>query len=387
MRSYGNCPSLMVSWKPQFGKTSPKGKKAMNITVIISTIAGLAWLAVIGLLVLTVVRASRGKPVKATTTALITTAVVAVLLNTISAGLVFIQPEERGVVISAVAPDGMRSVTLQPGLHWVIPYAEHVVTYSISRQTYTMSARAAEGQVQGDDSVSARTADGQEIFMDASVIFAIDPDKVREVHIIWQNRYADDLVRPATRGVIRDAVSQYGVEEVVSSKRFELVNLIEEELRKKLEENGLLLVDFVLRNITFTPEYAASVEQKQIAEQQAQQAKFIVEQKRQEAEQARQIAQGQADAAVIKAQGEADARLIQAEAEAKALQLIADVLRENPDLLTYNYIEKLAPGIQVMLVPNDNPFLLPLPSMTGETSGAVLPTPAPAPTTEPAETP
>ena len=75
----------------------------------------------------------------------------------------------------------------------------------------------------------------------------------------------------------------------------------------------------MLRNIAFSAEYAASVEQKQIAEQQAQQAKFVIESKKNEAQQAREVAKGLADAAVTKAQGEADARLIQAEAEAKAL--------------------------------------------------------------------
>jgi len=126
----------------------------------------------------------------------------------------------------------------------------------------------------------------------------------------------------------------------------------------------MALIEFVLRNIAFSDEYSASVEQKQIAEQQAQQAALIVEQRRQEAEQARQVAQGQADAAVIAAQGRADARIIEAEAEARALELIAAAIRDNPELLTYQYIQKLSPGIQVMLVPSDNPFLLPLPTLT-----------------------
>ncbi len=42
---------------------------------------------------------------------------------------------------------------------------EQVVTYTISNQTYTMSAASAEGQVQGDDSIRARTKDGQEIII------------------------------------------------------------------------------------------------------------------------------------------------------------------------------------------------------------------------------
>jgi regulator of protease activity HflC (stomatin/prohibitin superfamily) len=154
-----------------------------------------------------------------------------------------------------------------------------------------------------------------------------------------------------------------------------------------LEEGGLLLIDFVVRNITFSEEYAASVEQKQIAEQLAQQAAFVVEQRKQEAEQARQIAQGDADAAVFRAKGQAEARviqakadaearLIQAQAEAQALQLIADVIAKTPDLLTYRYIEEITPGIDVMLLPSDNPFLLPLPEFSGAGQPTVLPTPS-----------
>jgi regulator of protease activity HflC (stomatin/prohibitin superfamily) len=229
-----------------------------------------------------------------------------------------------------------------------------------------MSIAALEGAVQGDDSVTARTADGQELFIDASVIYAIDPDKVVDVHIDWKSRYVDELIRPQSRGIIRSAASQFGVEEIVSSKREDFQSSMETVLGDKMAENGLILIDFVLRNITFSPEYAASVEQKQIAEQLAQQAAFVVEQRKQEAEQARQTAQGQADSAVIAAQGRATARLLEAEAEAKALELIAAALRSNPDLITYTYVQKLGPGIQVMLVPNDNPFLLPLPTLPQE---------------------
>jgi regulator of protease activity HflC (stomatin/prohibitin superfamily) len=150
------------------------------------------------------------------------------------------------------------------------------------------------------------------------------------VHITWQNRYNNDLVRAVARGVIRDAVSQFGVEQVYSSRRLDLVALVRGQLETKLAENGLLLSDFVLRNISFSPEYAASVEQKQIAEQTAQQARFVVEQRRQEADQAREVAKGKADAAVTEAQGQATGRLIQAEAEAKSLEFIANVLKENP---------------------------------------------------------
>jgi regulator of protease activity HflC (stomatin/prohibitin superfamily) len=220
-----------------------------------------------------------------------------------------------------------------------------------------MSVATAEGDVQGDDSIRARTRDGQEVNVDASVIYSIDPNKVIQMHIEWQDRYQDNVVRPLARGIIRDTASQYGIEEIVSSKRAELEQVITDEMIIKLAENNLVLVDFILRDLHFTDEYAAAVEQKQIAEQNALQAQFVVEQKRQEAEQARQTAQGQADAAVIAAQGEAEAILVKARAQAEANDVLSKSL--TPELLQYTYINKLSPNVQVMYLPSGTPLLLP----------------------------
>jgi regulator of protease activity HflC (stomatin/prohibitin superfamily) len=343
----------------------------MNVAIVLSALTTLAWLFALVVIGLAIVRAARGKPFRSAAALIIGTIILALILTTVSAGLIFIQPTERGVVITALG-EGIRPDALEPGLNWVVPFLENVITYPITRQTYTMSIAPEEGAIRGDDSVEARTADGQIVRVDASVIFSIDPSKVVESHIKWSGAYINNLVRPVSRGVIRDGVSQFRIDEVVSSKRFELTEYMREQLAADFEEGNLILQNFVLRNIAFSDEYAASVEQKQIAEQQAQQAAFVVQQREQEAEQARKVAQGQADAAVIEAKGRAEARVIEATAEAEALQLIADALRDNPDLITFEYIQKLAPGVQVMLVPNDNPYLLPLPSLEGS---GLTPTP------------
>jgi regulator of protease activity HflC (stomatin/prohibitin superfamily) len=332
----------------------------MNISGIFQGVATLAWIAFLGVIVTMFIRSSRNQPAKGFSSLAIILLVGAILLTAVGAGLVFIQPEERGIVISAFAAKGYREQALQPGLRWIIPFAEQVRLYPISRQTYTMASATAEGQVVGDDSIRARTKDGQEILIDASVVYSIDPNKIIELHINWQNRYQDELVRPASRNTIRDAVSQYSVEEIVSTKRAEMEELVTTTLAQAFADNDLSLVSFLLRDIHFSEEYAAAVEQKQIAEQQAQQAKLVVEQRKQEAEQARQVAQGQADAAVIAAQGAAQSRLIQADAEAKANKLISESI--TPALVQYQYVLKLAPGVQTIFVPSGNQFILPLPT-------------------------
>lgn len=333
----------------------------MNISALLQGLAGFAWVGFIGVMAMMFVRASRNQPTKGLSTLVIVLLVTALLLTTAGAGLVFLQANEYGVVISAFAPKGYRETTLTPGLHWIIPFVESVQKYSIARQTYTMSSTTSEGSVQGDDSIQARTKDGQQVFIDASVIYAADPAQLIQLHINWQNRYEENVVRPVARAAIRNAVSQFGVEELVSTRRGELEQAIRTEIETKLKANNIIMSDFLMRNIRFSDEYAAAVEQKQVAEQQAQQAKFVVESKKQEAEQARQIAQGQADAAVIAAQGAAEARIIEAEAEARALQLLADALKNNPELLQYQYILKLSPGVQTIFIPTGNQFILPLP--------------------------
>jgi regulator of protease activity HflC (stomatin/prohibitin superfamily) len=347
----------------------------MNIGSLLQGLAGLAWLLALAALGFVVYNVARGRKLGGGAPIIGGAVILALLLTTAASGLVFIDPEQRGVVISALAPGGYRQEVLTPGLHWIIPFAERVKTYDISRKTYTMSSAQGEGQVASDDSVQARTKDGQQVFIDASVIYAIDPNTIIQLNITWQDRYEDQVVRPLSRGIIRDTASQYGVEEIVSSKRTELEQTITDEMAKSLGQNDLVLVDFVLRDIHFTDQYANAVEQKQIAEQQAQEAAFVVQQKKQEAEQARVTAQGAADSAVIAAQGKAQATVLQAEAESKSLTLIGDALKDNTDLLTFRYIDKLAPNVQVMYLPSGNPYLIPLPTPTNTVP--VVPTTTP----------
>lgn len=329
----------------------------MNIASVLQGLSTFSWLVVVGIVVLAVVRASRSRPLKGAVSIVIGTAVFALLLTTLSAGLVFLQADQYGIVISALQPTGYRTTPLSPGLHWVVPFLENVKSYSIAKQTYTMATATGEGQVTGDDSIQARTKDGQQVFIDASVIYSIDPAHLVDLHITWQNRFEDNVVRPVTRSAIRDAVSQFGVEEIVSTKRSELEQTISTAIEQGLTANNLIMEDFLLRNIRFSDEYAAAVEQKQIAEQQALQAQFVVDQKKQEAEQARQVAQGAADAVVINAKGNAQAILLNAQAQAQANDVLSKSL--TPELLTYTYINKIAPNVQVMYLPSGTPLLLP----------------------------
>ena len=131
-----------------------------------------------------------------------------------------------------------------------------------------------------------------------------------------------------------------------------------------MSEEGLILTDLLVRDITFTDEFAQSIERAQIAEQRAAEARFQVEQRRAEAEQARAVAEGERDAEIARAEGEAQAIILRAQAEAEGLRLVSEQIAENPELIQYEYVRRLADNINIALVPSSGPFLFDFDSLT-----------------------
>src|SRR5690606_38724398 len=166
-----------------------------------------------------------------------------------------------------------------------------------------------------------------------SILYSINPAQVNLVHQRWRDRYQDDFVRPTARGVVRDVTSGFRAAQIYGAQRGELENEMQEIMDQRMREGGLILTDLLIRDITFTPEFAASIERAQIAEHEAQQARFRVEQRRQEAEQARTVAQGERDAAIARAEGAAQAIILRAQAEAEALRLVSEQIAANPLLV------------------------------------------------------
>jgi regulator of protease activity HflC (stomatin/prohibitin superfamily) len=310
--------------------------------------------------------------------------VVAVLLIggiamlTLGAGLVFIDQFESGVVISPLTAGGVRPDPIGPGIHFVTPFIESVERFSTAKQEYTMSGSISEGAQQGNDAVEARTSDGQQVFIDATVRYYADGAKVVDLRRTWQgqDRYIQGFVRPTTRNVVYNTASRYKVEEIYGAKRTELQQVIQDQLMEQFAQQGLVLDALQLRNVTFTPEYAQSIEQKQIAQQQAEQAKLLVQKSQQEADQLRAKVKGEADAVILRANGDAEAAVTKAKGDAEALRLIADALKTNPDLLTYTYIQKLAPNVGLIMLPagGNNPFILNLSDL--QKQAQPLPTPS-----------
>lgn len=92
------------------------------------------------------------------------------------------------------------------------------------------------------------------------------------------------------------------------AERSELKNEIDGELKTRLEKYGIRIDDVSLVNIAFSPEFAKSIEAKQIAEQEAKKADYVA-----------QKAIKEAEAEVNRAKGNAEAQRLQRETLTPAL--------------------------------------------------------------------
>jgi prohibitin 2 len=233
------------------------------------------------------------------------------------------------------------------GMTVLVPFMQSATMYDVRTSTYTMSRMTNEGQVRGDDSVPALTSDGQRVDLDISILFHPDPKQIAQLHQLIGPDYEAKIVRPAGRSVARTAVAKYTVIDVYGTKRTALQEEISAELKGLFEKSFIILDSLLVRNVDFTAEFKQAIEQKQIAQQDAERKKYELEKEKIEKER----------------------KVIEAEGDAEAIRLRGEALSRNPALIQYEYVQKIAPGVQTII--SDGRSILSLGDLvkTGQSKG------------------
>ena len=124
-----------------------------------------------------------------------------------------------------------------------------------------------------------------------------------------------------------------------------LFRSVRERITAELQAQSIVVDDVLLKDIHFDKPFEDAIEEKQIQSQNALAEEQKVAAEHQKARQAVEIATGQGDAALIKA-----------DKEAQANQLLTKSI--TPELVQYLTVQKLAPNVQVMMLPTGNQFIL-----------------------------
>lgn len=253
-----------------------------------------------------------------------------------------IEPGHRGVVVRL---GKVEDTVLGEGFHLIIP--------PMVRQVVPVDVRTRKLEVYTE----AASADMQTVQVTGVLNYHVDPIGVNRLYQNVGLGYEGILIEPALQEAIKASTSRFRIERILSER--EVLKLqIEEGLKERLGSRNIVIDQFSLANVEFSAEFDAAIERKQVAEQSALQKQYELQSAQKEVEISLARADGEKRAAVIAAEGRAEARRIEAEAEAEALQLIAAQIRNNPDLIKYEWATRLAPSVRTVLLPAGQDLIL-----------------------------
>ncbi|NLX35149.1 MAG: prohibitin family protein [Chloroflexi bacterium] len=253
-----------------------------------------------------------------------------------------IEPGHRGVVVRL---GKVEDTVLGEGFHLIIP--------PMVRQVVPVDVRTRKLEVYTE----AASADMQTVQVTGVLNYHVDPIGVNRLYQNVGLGYEGILIEPALQEAIKASTSRFRIERILSER--EVLKLqIEEGLKERLGSRNIVIDQFSLANVEFSAEFDAAIERKQVAEQSALQKQYELQSAQKEVEISLARADGEKKAAVIAAEGRAEARRIEAEAEAEALQLIAAQIRNNPDLIKYEWATRLAPSVRTVLLPAGQDLIL-----------------------------
>lgn len=157
---------------------------------------------------------------------------------------------------------GMKPQVYHEGLNFNIPWFERPVVYDI--RTRPVNLQTLTG-----------SKDLQMVTIGVRVLHKPDPN-----NLVWIYRHLgmnyDERILPSVMNECAKAVvARYNANELLT-KREEVSAMISAELSQRCGVFHVLLEDVAITHLAFSPEYAKAVEAKQVAQQDAERAKYVV---------------------------------------------------------------------------------------------------------------
>ncbi|HET7751570.1 MAG TPA: SPFH domain-containing protein [Terriglobales bacterium] len=241
----------------------------------------------------------------------------------IAMSLVVVPAGMGGVRVSQVS--GTLAGTLYPGAHVVRPLIDKVVLFDTRDQLFTTGdmedhaiAAKPAAAVGAPELMKVQAKEGLTLGLAITVRYRLDSNRLDYILNNLPQPVEKGLVPPVVASTWRELVPNYTVREVFASKREEVRRRAAEAITRKLETDGIVVKEVMLRDIQLPPEYAKGLEDLLLKEQQndrmgveteIQQKQVRIAELEAEATKAQQVkqAEGQAQVRVLQAKGEADA--------------------------------------------------------------------------------
>jgi len=198
---------------------------------------------------------------------------------------------------------GILPTVYKEGWHLMIPWFERPIIYDV--RTHPQIFKSQTG-----------SKDLQFVDLTVRVLYRPDPANLPELYRFIGRDYDERVLPSIVNEVLRSVIAQYNATQLLT-QREQVSFLIRRTLEDRAKRFSIILDDVSITHLGFSDEFSRAIEMKQIAQQDAEKAKFIV----------------------MQAEQEKKSNIIKAQGEAKAAELYGTSLTQNPAFIELRRIE------------------------------------------------